>query len=121
MSYTRVREGVVISAKMQKTVVVRVETVKMHPLYHKRMRLRKKYKVHDEKGQAKEGDRVRIAETRHLSKDIYYTLVEVIKKAEEKDRAVVQEVPEVVQETEKREQKVEDRKQTTEDRQQKTE
>ncbi len=97
MGHKKILEGVVVSAKMQKTVVVRVENVQMHPLYHKRMRTRKTYKVHDEKSQAKEGDRVRIVQTRHLSKDKYYTLVEVFDKAKEKDRAVVEGLPTVLQ------------------------
>jgi small subunit ribosomal protein S17 len=61
--------GEVISDKMAKTLVVRVDMVKQHPKYKKRYTISKKYKVHDEKGQYKEGDRVQFIECRPLSKD----------------------------------------------------
>jgi small subunit ribosomal protein S17 len=59
----------VVSDKMAKTVVVRVERYKKHPLYGKYIKHSKRYKVHDEKGEYKKGDRVIIKETRPISKD----------------------------------------------------
>ncbi|MDD5613718.1 MAG: 30S ribosomal protein S17 [Candidatus Omnitrophica bacterium] len=71
--------GLVVSDKMDKTIVVSVERISKHPLYQKRMRLYRKFKVHDQNNEAKEGQRVRIMETRPLSKDKRWRLVEVIK------------------------------------------
>ena len=62
-------QGKVVSDKMEKTVVVEVERVKEHPRYKKRYTVHKKYKAHDEKGEAKQGDTVIIEETRPISKD----------------------------------------------------
>jgi small subunit ribosomal protein S17 len=62
-------EGVVVSDKQEKTLVVKVETVKLHPRYKKRYSESHKYKVHDEKKQFKEGDRVSFVECRPLSRD----------------------------------------------------
>ncbi len=73
--------GVVWSDKMMKTVVVRVERMVKHPLYHKYMKRRKKFMAHDELG-ASEGDRVRIVETRPLSAKKRWRVVEIIQKAE---------------------------------------
>jgi len=73
--------GKVVSDKMDKTIVVAVETYKKHNLYHKRIKYTKKFKVHDENNQAKIGDIVRIMETRPLSKDKRWRLVEVVEKA----------------------------------------
>ena len=61
--------GTVVSAGMQKTIVVRVDSMKMHPKYKKQYRVSAKFKVHDEKGEYKVGDAVRFVETRPLSKD----------------------------------------------------
>lgn len=61
--------GVVVSDKMDKTIVVVVENVKIHPKYQKRYAVSKRYKVHDEKNQYKEGDKVTFIECRPLSKD----------------------------------------------------
>ncbi|MEK7203137.1 MAG: 30S ribosomal protein S17 [Patescibacteria group bacterium] len=61
--------GVVVSDKMDKTIVVSVNRVKIHPRYKKRYTLSKKYKVHDEKNQYKEGDKVFFVETRPISKE----------------------------------------------------
>jgi len=61
-------KGIVVSDKMQKTVVVRVETLKTHSLFKKVYRVHKKYKAHDEKGECKIGDKVIIEESRPLSK-----------------------------------------------------
>lgn len=73
--------GKVVSAKCDKTITVLVETYKNHPLYGKRVKYSKKYVAHDENNVAKEGDTVRIAATRPLSKTKRYDLVEVIEKA----------------------------------------
>ncbi len=62
-------QGVVVSDKMQKTVVVEVERVKEHPRYKKRVKIHKKYKAHDEKENYKVGDKVVIEESRPMSKD----------------------------------------------------
>jgi len=61
--------GTIISNKMQKTVVVRVERLKEHPKYKRRYRVYKKYKAHDEKGEYKVGDKVLIEECRPISKE----------------------------------------------------
>ena len=61
--------GTIVSDKMQKTVVVNVERVKMHPKYKRRYKTHKKYKAHDEKGEFHVGDKVVIEETRPISKD----------------------------------------------------
>ena len=68
--------GVVVSTKMQKTIVVKVTNFVKHPKYQKYQTLSKKYKVHDENGTAKMGDQVKIVETRPISKDKHFTLVE---------------------------------------------
>lgn len=61
--------GEVVSDKMSKTIVVKVESVKIHPKYQKRYKVSKKYKVHDETNQFKVGDRVSFVECRPLSRD----------------------------------------------------
>lgn len=71
--------GVVVSDRMQKTIVVQVERVVRHPVYSRVIRLYSKFKAHDEKREAKVGDRVRIVETRPLSKDKRWRLVEILK------------------------------------------
>ena len=76
------RVGIVVSDKMDKTIVVAIEQRVKHPLYKKIVKRTKKFKVHDENNVASVGDKVLIAETRHLSKDKCWRLVEVIKKAE---------------------------------------
>ena len=73
--------GKVVSDKMDKTIVVAVETYKKHDLYHKRIKYTKKFKAHDENNQAKIGDIVRIAETRPLSRDKNWRLVEIVEEA----------------------------------------
>ena len=78
----KTRVGKVVSNKMDKTIVVAIEDNVMHPLYKKIVKRTKKFKVHDENNVAGVGDKVLIAETRHLSKDKCWRLVEVIKKAE---------------------------------------
>jgi small subunit ribosomal protein S17 len=73
--------GVVVSDKMQKTIVVKVMYTVQHPRYKRMIKKYKKFKVHDEKNIAHVGDLVRIQETRPLSKEKYFRLVEIIKKA----------------------------------------
>ncbi len=70
-----VLSGVVERTSMQKTIVVKVNRLVKHPKYQKYMNITKKYKVHDENGVAKVGDKVRIIETRPISKDKHFTLV----------------------------------------------
>jgi small subunit ribosomal protein S17 len=77
----KVQFGKVVSDKMDKTIVVAVETYKKHSLYHKRIKYTKKFKAHDETNDAKIGDTVRIMETRPLSKDKTWRLVEIVEKA----------------------------------------
>ena len=75
------REGVVVSDKMQKTVVVAVERRVPHPVYGKMVTRTAKFKAHDEENSAKVGDRVRIMETRPLSKDKRWRVVEIVERA----------------------------------------
>ena len=77
----KVQIGKVVSDKMDKTIVVSVETYKKHDLYHKRIKYTKKFKAHDENNQAKIGDTVKVMETRPLSKDKRFRLVEIVEKA----------------------------------------
>ena len=71
-------EGKVVSDKMQKTIVVEVDRIKVHPVYKKRYFVSRKYKVHDEKGLAKIGDKVIFEECRPLSKDKKWRLIKII-------------------------------------------
>lgn len=75
----RIFEGIVVSDKMDKTIVVKVDRMKSIKKYDKSIRLSKKYQVHDEKGLAKIGDSVRFAECRPYSKNKKWYLKEVIK------------------------------------------
>jgi small subunit ribosomal protein S17 len=77
--------GRVISNKMDKTVVVAVDTVKIHKLYKKAIKRAIKYKAHDEKNECGEGDIVRIIETRPLSKEKRWRVGEIITKKEAVD------------------------------------
>ncbi len=72
----------VTSNKMNKTVVVRVENLRRHPLYHKVVRHSSSFKAHDEENKCNVGDIVRIVETRPLSKDKNWRVVEIIQKAD---------------------------------------
>jgi small subunit ribosomal protein S17 len=78
----KTRIGRVISNKMEKTVVVGVETVKRHPLYNKSMRRVVRYKAHDAKSECGEGDTVRIVGTRPLSREKHWRVAEIITKKE---------------------------------------
>ena len=77
----KVRQGRVTSNKMDKTIVVEIETFVRHPLYNKRVKKTVRYKAHDEQNVCNIGDRVKIMETRKLSKDKFFRLVEVVEKA----------------------------------------
>ncbi len=77
----KTRVGKVVSDKMEKTVVVSIERRVQHPVYGKMVRRTKKLKAHDEENAAKTGDTVRIMETRPLSKDKRWRLVEIIERA----------------------------------------
>lgn len=71
------KEGFVVSDKMDKTIVVKIDRLKMHPIYRKKYKVSKKYKVHDEKNKFKVGDKVRFIETKPISKDKKWVVVEV--------------------------------------------
>jgi small subunit ribosomal protein S17 len=77
----KTRTGLVVSDKMQKTVVVEIERRVAHPVYGKMVTRTKRVKAHDEENKAKTGDTVRIAETRPLSKDKRWRVVEVVGRA----------------------------------------
>ena len=72
------RVGIVLSNKMQKTIVVQIKRKAPHPLYGKVIEKAAKFKVHDEKNEAKIGDKVRIEETKPLSKDKRWRLIEIL-------------------------------------------
>jgi len=73
--------GVVVSDKMEKTIVVEVSTVVKHPVYKKMLKKSSRIKAHDENNQAKVGDRVLLMETRPLSKQKRFRLVEILEEA----------------------------------------
>ncbi len=73
--------GTVVSNKCEKTISVLVETYRKHPLYNKRVKYSKKYAAHDENNIAEMGDKVRIEETRPLSRTKHFRLVEIVEKA----------------------------------------
>ena len=77
----KTRTGVVVSDKMDKTIVVAIRDNVKHPLYNKIVKKTYKLKAHDENNECKRGDRVRVMETRPLSKDKRWRLVEVIERA----------------------------------------
>ena len=77
----KTRVGTVVSDKMDKTIVVAVKDSVQHPLYKKILKRTVKFKAHDEKNECRVGDRVRIMETRPLSKDKRWRLVESVEKA----------------------------------------
>ena len=73
--------GIVTSSANDKTMTVTVETYKKSPLYGKRIKSSKKYRAHDEENKAKVGDKVRIVETKPISKTKRYNLVEIVEEA----------------------------------------
>ena len=77
----KTRVGVVVSDKMDKTIVVAVKDSVQHPLYKKILKRTKKFKAHDENNEACIGDRVEIMETRKISKEVNWRLVKIIEKA----------------------------------------
>ena len=81
-SARKVRTGKVVSDKMQKTVVVAIERRVPHPVYGKMVTRTKRLKAHDEQNSAKVGDTVRITETRPLSKDKRWRVVEILERAQ---------------------------------------
>lgn len=75
-------KGTVVSNKMRKTVIVRVDSLKKHPKYQKYYRVSAKFKAHDEKGEYRVGDVVLIQETRPVSKEKRWRVVELVKRPE---------------------------------------
>jgi small subunit ribosomal protein S17 len=81
-SLRKIRIGKVVSDKMDKTIVVAIETSVKHPLYGKIVKRTYKLKAHDENNECKAGDKVKVMETRPLSKDKCWRLVEIVEKAQ---------------------------------------
>lgn len=92
MGKRRQYTGIVVSDKMQKTRVVQVASLSKHPKYGRIEKKVNKFKVHDEKNDAKIGDTVRIEETRPISKDKRYRLLNIVKKAEVLEAAIKEEI-----------------------------
>ena len=80
-SARKVREGLVVSDKMDKTAVIAVERLKRHPLYGRVQRVTKRFKAHDENNECNVGDRVRIMETRPISKDKCWRVTQILERA----------------------------------------
>lgn len=78
----KTKTGQVISNKMEKTIVVAVESLVEHPIYKKRVRRTRKFHAHDESNEAQIGDLVRIGETRPISKTKTWRLLEIVRKAD---------------------------------------
>jgi len=74
----KILQGIVVSDKMQKTVVVKVERIKEHPKYKRRFKVHKRYKAHDENGEFHVGDRVIIEETNPISKEKTWKVIKKI-------------------------------------------
>jgi small subunit ribosomal protein S17 len=81
-NYRKEREGDVVSDKMDKSVVVEVERQLMHPIYGRTVKMKKRYVAHDEKNECKVGDRVKIVETRPLSKTKRWRVGEILERAQ---------------------------------------
>ena len=79
--FNRTIKGVVVSNKMDKTIVVRAERLVKHPVFHKYVRKHVKYKAHDEQNQSKVGDTVLIIESRPLSREKRWRMLEILEKA----------------------------------------
>lgn len=79
----KVLTGKVVSNKMEKTVVVAVETLVRHPLYQRVIRRTKKFKAHDEKNSCRIGDKVKLMETRPLSKEKRWRVIEILERAKQ--------------------------------------
>lgn len=80
-NHRKMREGIVTSDKMDKTVVVQVKDLVQHPLYKRVIKRTAKFKAHDEDNSCHVGDKVQIMETRPLSKDKYWRVIEILEKA----------------------------------------
>ena len=80
----KIRSGIVVSDKMKKTIIVRITTTATDPFYGKIIKKHNKYKAHYETNSAKSGDHVKIIESRPLSKDKRWRLLEIIRKSSEK-------------------------------------
>jgi small subunit ribosomal protein S17 len=87
MGTQRVIQGTVVSDKMQKTIVVSVERKKKHRLYHKVVTVTERYKAHDEDNSCKLGDLVRIQESRPMSKDKRWRVIEILQRGDVADVA----------------------------------
>jgi small subunit ribosomal protein S17 len=110
MGQQRVIQGTVVSDKMAKTVVVTVERRKKHRLYHKVVNFTSRYKAHDERDECKLGDVVRIQESRPISKDKRWRVVEIVSRgdvAEVAPTAIGREIEETTQVAPKREEELE--------------
>ncbi len=77
----KIRSGVVVSDKMNKTIIVSIERLVKHPLYQKYLRKKARYKAHDEKNECRAGDRVLLMETRPLSREKRWRVKEILEKA----------------------------------------
>ena len=77
----KVLRGVVVSDKMDKTIVVEIKTTRSHPLYGRHVKFTTRFKAHDENNEAHVGDTVEVMETRPLSKDKHVRLVRIVEKA----------------------------------------
>lgn len=82
-SIRKVRQGRVISDRMQKTITVEVEKTERHPLYGRVIRQRARFKAHDPAEEARPGDVVRIEETRPISREKRWRLIEIVRRAEQ--------------------------------------
>lgn len=76
----RILKGIVVSNKMEKTVVVKVDRIKEHPKYKKRYKVSRKYKAHDEKNECRVGDLVMIQECRPISKEKRWRVIKILSK-----------------------------------------
>ncbi len=94
------RTGIVLSNKMKKTIVVQIKRKALHPLYGKVIEKAAKFKVHDEKNEAQVGDEVRIEETRPLSKDKRWRLIEILSHGHGKAADDIKEAPGLVKKSE---------------------
>ena len=84
----KIREGIVVSDKMQKTIVVKISRLVQHPTYPRTIRRANTFKAHDEKNEAKTGDLVRIMETRPLSKEKRWRLIQIVRRGAGSDAPV---------------------------------
>lgn len=78
-------KGIILSDSISRTVTVRVDRLRMHQKYQKYERVSKKFKAHDEKGECQKGDEVMIAETRPISREKHWKVVELLKRPESKE------------------------------------